>query len=199
MEERPFGRGGFRVSALGVCLPPDEAAAGRLMVRAWREGVNVFFGGPAHPPAEVGEKALRVRGAIAVRSGEVLPPDAFVSAPFNLIDQAANVEVFAPAWKGGRGALAVNVLKGGALAGRVGHAPRGAVVLELAKLVTPRRSLAQLAIQFVLASEYVSCAVVRVSSLEHLLEAVGAMDAEPLTARDLEHVFETYANRYDPK
>jgi aryl-alcohol dehydrogenase-like predicted oxidoreductase len=199
MEERPFGRAGFRVSTVGVCLPADPELAERLMVRAWREGVTVFFGGPAVAPAEVGEGALRVRGPVAIRAGEPVPPDAFVVAPFNILDQAANTETLAPAWRGGRGVLATNVLKGGALAGRVGHAPPGAVVSELAKLVTPRRTLAQLSIQFVLASEYVSCAVVRVSSIQHLVEAVGATEAEPLTGRDLEHIFETYANRYDRK
>jgi hypothetical protein len=64
-------------------------------------------------------------------------------------------------------------------------------------LVRPRRTLAQAAIQFVLANEYVSCALVRVESADQLREAVSAPAADPLTLGDLERLIELFAHRGD--
>jgi hypothetical protein len=64
-------------------------------------------------------------------------------------------------------------------------------------LIRPRRTLAQAAIQFVLANEYVSCALVRVETPDQLREAVSAPAADPLTLGDLERLIELFAHRGD--
>jgi len=202
MDVRPLGKTGLRVSELGVCLPPDREAARGVARRAAEAGVTLFVASDvlaldtareAAPEAALvlsrGDDHFLRMGARDAASG-----DDFVVGPFNLIDQTP----FGPACRAGKGVIAVHVLKGGALAGRVGHTPRGALVTRYASLVKPRRTLAQLAIQFALANEYVSCAVVRVSTPTHLAEALGALEAEPLTTGELEQIFETYANRHDP-
>jgi aryl-alcohol dehydrogenase-like predicted oxidoreductase len=203
MDVRPLGKTGLRVSELGVCLPPDREAARGVARRAAEAGVNLFVASDAlsldvareaAPEAALvlsrGDDHFLRMGARDAASG-----DDFVVGPFNLIDQTP----FAPAYRDGKGVIAVHVLKGGALAGRIGHTPRGALVTQYAPLVKQRRTLAQLAIQFALANEYVSSAVVRVSTPTHLAEALGALEAEPLTTSELEQIFETYANRHDPK
>jgi len=116
---------------------------------------------------------------------------------YNLLDQKdANREIVRLA-REGKGVVAVHVLAGGALAGPVGHAPHGARVLQLKCLIRPGRTLAQAAVQFVLANESVSAAVVRCSTLEHLDEVLAAPDAPPLTGQDLEQIFELWANRFE--
>jgi aryl-alcohol dehydrogenase-like predicted oxidoreductase len=50
------------------------------------------------------------------------------------------------------------------------------------------RSLTQAAIQFVLAQDAVSTVVPGISSVDHLREALGALRAPPLTARELSMV-----------
>jgi hypothetical protein len=216
MEFRLLGKTGPSVSELGVCLPADAALAERIAIRAAREGVNCFFApddAVAHAirrhadvhvaiAASHGPIILQPNGTagIAIRSVADVPQEnswSWIAAPYNLIDQQISKEVFAPAARDGRGIVAVHVLAGGALAGPVGHTPPGAVVNEFRSLIKPKRTLAQAAIQFVLANQYVTCAAVAVSSEAHLAEALGALDAEPLTMRELELIFETYANRYD--
>ena len=59
------------------------------------------------------------------------------------------------------------------------------------------RTLAQASVQFVLANEAVSAAVIRCSSVEHLDEVLGALEAPPLSGRDLEQIFELWANRFE--
>ena len=61
----------------------------------------------------------------------------------------------------------------------------------------PGRTLAQAAVQFVLANESVSSAMIRVSTAAHLEEIVSAPDAAPLTGQDLEQIFELWANRFE--
>ena len=61
----------------------------------------------------------------------------------------------------------------------------------------PGRTLAQAAVQFVLANESVSSAMIRVSTTAHLEEIVAAPDATPLTGQDLEQIFELWANRFE--
>jgi aryl-alcohol dehydrogenase-like predicted oxidoreductase len=92
--------------------------------------------------------------------------------------------------------LAVHVLAGGALAGRKGHS-YGHRVDALKVLVKPGRTLIQAAIQFVLANESVSAAMIRVSTPAHLEEVVSAPEAPPLTGQDLEQIFELWANRFE--
>lgn len=112
---------------------------------------------------------------------------------YNLLDQKdANLEIGRLA-REGKGVVAVHVLAGGALAG---GADAGARVAQLRCLVKPGRTLVQAAVQFVLANESVSAAVVRCSTVAHLEEVLAAPDAPPLTGQDLEQIFELWANRF---
>jgi aryl-alcohol dehydrogenase-like predicted oxidoreductase len=116
---------------------------------------------------------------------------------YNLLDQKdANREIVRLA-REGKGIIATHVLAGGALAGPVGHTPFGARVAQLRCLIKPGRTLAQAAIQFVLANESVSAAVIRCSTVAHLDELLAAPDAPPLTGQDLEQIFELWANRFE--
>ena len=112
---------------------------------------------------------------------------------YNLLDQKdANLEIGRLA-RDGRGVVAVHVLAGGALAGGADPSAR---VAQLRCLVKPGRTLAQAAVQFVLANESVSAAVVRCSTVAHLEEVLASPDAPPLTGQDLEQIFELWANRF---
>lgn len=169
IDTRLLGDTGLRISEIAVCLgdSPERDAVVRL---ALERGAHVFS--PDAPP-----------GGVLVR--------------YNLMDQTgANLQI-PKVSKERKGVVATHVLAGGALAGKIGHAPRGALVRKLRVLVKPDRTLAQAAIQFVLANESVSCALVRVSTAAHLEEALGALQAPPLTGQDLEQIFEIYANRFD--
>jgi aryl-alcohol dehydrogenase-like predicted oxidoreductase len=171
MDIRPLGKTGLEVSAIGVCLPPDGPRE-ELVRRAVERGVRFIRPEPATS----------------------LPPDGYRLVKYNLIDQKeANEEIPRHA-QAGLGVVATHVLAGGALARGDGANPR---VHQLRPLVRPGRTLAQAAVQFVLANESVSCALVRVSSVEHLDEILGALDAPPLSGRDLELIFELWANRFD--
>lgn len=64
-------------------------------------------------------------------------------------------------------------------------------------LARPGRTLAQASIQFVLANEYVSCALVRPESVGQLREAVAAPNAMPLTLGELERIIEMFIHRAD--
>ena len=89
----------------------------------------------------------------------------------------------------------MNVLAGGALAGAPGrYAGR---IRQLDFLKKTDRSLVQAAVQFVIANETVSCALVRCSTVAHLEEVFAAADAAPLTAGDLEQIFEVWSNRFE--
>ncbi|HKS16890.1 MAG TPA: hypothetical protein VJU16_06230 [Planctomycetota bacterium] len=59
------------------------------------------------------------------------------------------------------------------------------------------RTAAQASIQFVLANEYVSCALVRPETVDQLREAVAAPDATPLTLGEVEKIIEMYIHRAD--
>jgi len=114
---------------------------------------------------------------------------------YNLLDQKdANLQI-GRLVREGRGVVAVHVLAGGAIASAT-SAPR-ARIAQLKCLVKPGRTLAQAAVQFVLANESVSAAVVRCSTEAHLDEILGAPEAAPLTGQDLEQIFELWANRFE--
>lgn len=175
METRPLGKAGPRVSEIGICLP-DGPLRADLRARAEAGGCRLFW----HAGRPLDE---------SVRN--------FVLVPYNLLDQRDANEVIPRARREGQGVVATNVLAGGGLAGRVVHAPHGARVAQLGFLVKPGRTLAQAAVQFVLANESVSAALVRVSTAEHLGEILSAPASPPLTGRELEQVFEFWANRFD--
>jgi aryl-alcohol dehydrogenase-like predicted oxidoreductase len=169
IETRPLGRSGTRVGVIGICPGPgpDRDA---IVRRAQELGCTLVWDGA--PPA----------GAGVVR--------------YNLLDQKRANDEIAALSRSGRGVLAVHVLAGGALAGRKGHS-YGHRVDALKVLVKPGRTLVQAAIQFVLANESVSAAMIRVSTPAHLEEIASAPDAPPLTGQDLEQIFELWANRFE--
>ncbi len=197
MDVRLLGKTGLRASELGICLPDDRGRAAEIARKAADHGVTLFMGGPELSAGQCFVSSARVAIVTAASATDLPEKPACVAVRYNVLDQSATHRLMPAAYRGGHGIVATHVFGGGSLAGRVAHTPPGAAVLELAKLVKAHRTLAQLAIQAALANEYVSCAVVRVSSVQHLEEALGAFEAEPLTLTELEHIFETYANRYD--
>jgi aryl-alcohol dehydrogenase-like predicted oxidoreductase len=169
IETRPLGRSGSRIGIIGIC-PGQGPQHGAVVDRARTLGCTLIGDG-AHP-----------EGAGYVR--------------YNLLDQKkANDEISALS-RSGKGVLAIHVLAGGVLGGRRDHS-YGHRVDALKVLVKPGRTLVQAAVQFVLANESVSAAMIRVSSLAHLEEVVSALDAAPLTGQDLEQIFELWANRFE--
>ena len=146
------------------------------------------------PGSEAVARRARERGCTLVGPDFALDGAALVR--YNLLDQKdANAEISRLA-REGKGIVATHVLAGGALAGPVGPSPFGARVVQLQCLIKPGRTLAQAAVQFVLANESVSAAIVRCSSVAHLDEVLAAPDAPPLTGQDLEQIFELWANRF---
>lgn len=169
MEQRRLGRTGRRVGEIGVC-PGDGPERDAVARRARERGCTLV--GPE----------FDLDGAGFVR--------------YNLLDQKdANLQIGRLA-REGRGVIATHVLAGGTLTGPVGPSPFGDRVVQLQCLIKPGRSLAQAAVQFVLANESVSAAVVRCSTVAHLDEILAAPDAPPLTGQDLEQIFELWANRF---
>lgn len=223
MDLRPLGGTGLEVSEIGISLPDDAALAETLGRRALQEGVRFFLAPSPAVNAVLRDLVRDVRGAVVaygprngawmlqapggrtdlglvVGGADELPADdgwACVLAAYSLADQHLGTKMFPAVRKRDRGVVAVRVLHGGALAGTVAHAPPGSAALKFKQLVKPKRTLAQAAILFALASQYVSSAVVRVSSVAHLMETVDALGAEPLTMGELEFIFEMYANRHD--
>jgi len=169
METRPLGRNGKRVGVIGVC--------------------------PGHgPQAESIINRARERGCTLIWSGRT--PDGAGLVPYNLLDQKNANEEISRLREAGKGVVAVNVLAAGALGGQRDHS-YGHRIDALKCLVKPGRTLVQAAIQFVLANESVSAAMIRVSTLSHLDEVLSAPDAPPLTGQDLEQIFELWANRFE--
>jgi len=169
METRPLGRGGSRVGVIGIC--PGDGPQREAIVRRARElGCTLIWSG--RPP----------EGAGLVR--------------YNVLDQKKANEEISGLVRSGKGVVAVHVLAGGALGGKREH-PYGHRIEALKVLVKPGRSLVQASVQFVLANESVSSAMVHVSSLTHLEEVASAPDAPPLTGQDLEQIFELWANRFE--
>lgn len=181
METRPLGNTGRRVSEIAICLPdgpPGEA----LALRALKGGCTAFWSGrPVDAP-------LVLPGGLAGGYGLVR---------YNLLDQLEAKAEIARLARGRQGVIATHVLAGGALTGGPGREADATRIAQFRCLVKPGRTLAQAAVQFVLANESVNCALVRVSSEAHLDEILAAPEAPPLTGRDLEQIFELWANRYD--
>lgn len=169
METRPLGRTGVRIGVVGIC-PGDGPHREAIVARARERGCTLIWDG--RPPASSG----------VVR--------------YNLLDQKKANEEISTLSRAGKGVLAVNVLAGGALAGRKDH-DYGHRIEALKVLVKPGRTLTQAAVQFVLANESVCAAMVRVSTVAHLEEVAAAPDAAPLTGQDLEQIFELWANRFE--
>ncbi len=172
MNRRPLGASGARIAEIGICAA--EVPAREAVLRLTRE-----------------------RGAAVFPFEGASPPGACGLVRYNLLEQTEARGEVPRLRREGKGVVATGVLAGGALAGPVGHTPPGAAVRRLAFLERPGRTLAQAAVQFVLANEAISCAVVRVSSVEHAEEILAAPDAPPLTGADLEQIFELWGNRFE--
>jgi len=169
IETRPLGRSGPRVGVVGICAGPGPHREA-IVDRARSLGCTLIWEGAA--------------------------PEGSGLVRYNLLDQKKANEEISSLSRSGKGVLAVHVLAGGALAGRGDHS-YGHRIDALKVLVKPGRTLVQAAVQFVLANESVSAALIRVSTLAHLEEVVTAPDAAPLTGQDLEQIFELWANRFE--
>ena len=167
METRRLGKDGPEIPVVGIC-PGNEAVIRRSL--------------------ELGGRLFTT----SVPGGLALPADAAL-VPYSLLDQKeANARIGVLA-REGRGVAATSVLAGG----RLGASPLDPKIAGYRALARGGRTLVQAAIQFVLANEAVSCAMVRVSRAEHVEEVLRAPDAAPLTGQDLELIFELWANRFD--
>jgi aryl-alcohol dehydrogenase-like predicted oxidoreductase len=140
---------------------------------------------PAGPERGALEARAREAGC-TITDGRL--PEGAVAVRYPLLDQLEANSSIPGLRRAGKGVVAVHVLEGGALFAR---AP------QLRGLVKAGRTLAQAAIQFVLANESVSAACVRVSSRAHLEEVLAAPEAPPLSGSDLELIFEAWAHRND--
>ena len=179
MDTRTLGRTGLTVSEIGLCLPEGPTRA-EVLRRALDLGGRVFWSeSPVEAPVVLPSAAKEGYGVVQ----------------YNLLEQTkANTEI-ASLRAGGQGVVAMNVLAGGALAGVPG--PYAERVRQLEFLKKTDRTLVQAAVQFVIANENVSCVIVRCSTVAHLEEVFAAPEAAPLTAGDLEQIFETWSNRFD--
>lgn len=181
IERRPLGRTGLSVSALGIC--PGEGPEREAVVRRARAaGCGLFW---SERPVE---------GSLVLPGG--VEASAYGLVRYNLFEQTQAYGAIARLRRQGRGVVAVGVLAGGLLAGP-GPASDGRAA-RFGFLVRRDRTRAQAALQFVLANDSVSAALVRVSTVAHLEELLGTFAAPPLSGSELERIFETWANRYDP-
>lgn len=139
-----------------------------------------LFGGWEIGTVAAGGAASRAevaRRVIDGRSTQIL------GVPYTPAEQSAGLDLMRHAHRAGLGIVATG------LPGPAGEEHRF--------LARPGRTLAQAAIQFVLANEYVSCALVGVQTADQLREAVTAPDAEPLMLGELERLIELFAHRAD--
>src|SRR5205823_3697673 len=132
METRLLGRNGCRVGVIGVC-PGDGPQQDAIIRRARELGCTLIWSGR--------------------------PPDGAELIRYNVLDQKKANEEISRHTRAGRGVVAVHVLAGGALGGKSGH-PYGGRIDALKCLVKPGRTLVQASVQFVLANESVSAAMV---------------------------------------
>ncbi len=136
-------------------------------------GWEIGAEGPEGAPTRL-DVARRV---VASRSSQAL------AVTYTPEEQSAGLEFLRDAKRAGVGVIALGLPSGAGETHRF--------------LVRPDRTAAQASIQFVLANEYVSCALVRPESLDQLRESVAAPDAAPLTLGELERVIELYIHRAD--
>jgi hypothetical protein len=202
LQARPLGKTGLTVSELGFALAGPSAAD--LAARAAKRGCRLFH---VEDPALVAPIRTRVDAVLAgpidgveVRVGGPFrragaPGDIAEAArtpgvrgvlvPFSFAEQSC-AEALPKATRAGLGVIGVEPLQGPEI-----------LVKALAPLVKPRRTFTQAALQFALANQHLDSVLVRVTSVRELEEALGAVDAEPLTIPELEKIFETYAHRND--
>ena len=181
MELTNLGPSGPRVSEIGICLP-EGSERDAIARRAYELECRLFHGDAP------------IEGALVLPAGL---DGGYGFVQYNILDQLKANKEISRISRAGEGVIATHVLAGGALAGRSNRPEDSARIENLKSLLRDGRTMAQLAIQFVLANESVSCALVRVSSVVHLEEVLAAPDATPLTGQDLEHIFENWANRFD--
>ncbi len=109
---------------------------------------------------------------------------AAVAAAYHPAEQQAGFEFFRGASRAGAGVLAW-----------VADPTDPAAWSHLAK---PGRTLRQASIQFVLANQYVSAALVRLDDPASLPELLAAPESEPLTLSELERIIEQFIHRGEP-
>lgn len=216
MERRVLGRTGIEVSEIGLSMRWD-ARSREILLKALGAGCNLFV--LDRPGSEIRRECAELKDSVLVHAagGGVLtvdaggrtwlgvegltepPADRFrcgvLMASYSMTRMDASNALFPKAKKDGVGILADDVLAGGALLGPVGHVPFAAAVEKFRVLIKPGRTLAQAAIRFVLANEYVSSAIARVATPTEADEVLGAADAEALSLSELEEVFEAWAGR----
>ena len=117
------------------------------------------------------------RGVLADKSTQA------VGLTYSLAEQAAGLGLTREASGAGAGVIAFDVER----------IPTGAFDF----LVKPKRTLLQAATLFVLANQYVTAAVVRVTTRKQLAEVAGIPDAEGLSVGELERIIEMYIHRND--
>jgi len=139
-----------------------------------------LFGGWEIGAAAEGGAASRAELARKVIDGRSTQ---IIGVPYTPAEQSAGLDLMRHAHRAGLGIVAMG------LPGPAGEEHRF--------LARPGRTLAQASIQFVLANEYVSCALVGVRSIGELREAVDAPAAQALTLGELERLIELYAHRAD--
>ena len=226
LEVRALGKTGLKVSEIGLSLAGETGRVQALARRAAAGGVRLFHvdeaglvdavrsEGAVVAAPEGGDLAVRsladIRGSCGDPKAVARCADAGdvglalamaggmggVLVPFNAAQQGIS-ELLSRLGRSGLGVIGVSPLAGGAFGGREAPPPVGPVVKALRSLATPRRTLAQVAIQFALANSHLHAVLVRVSSEGHLEEAITAPEAEPLSVADLERIFEVYAHRFD--
>ena len=174
MDTRRLGKNGPEVPVVGIC--PDGPGRDAVIRRSLDLGGRLFW------------SETPVPGTLTL-----WPAADVVPLRYNLLDQTEANARIGPLAREGRGVVAAGVLAGGAL-GAARLEPKYAGFRVLAR---DGRTLVQAAIQFVLANEAVSCAIVRISRPEHVEEVLRAPDTTPLSGQDLEQIFELWANRFD--
>ncbi len=195
IERRPLGKTGIDVGEIGLSLMWDDA----IVRRAIELGCNLFIiEGEGPESIDLDVLIARRSGSddlVFTRGETRIGPEKVLVSPYNLISQETSTELIPKADHSGRGVIADDVLASGALSGPVGHAPPGSDALKYKFLIKSNRTIAQAAVQFVLANEHISCAVPHVSDLAEAEEVLAAPNAEPFQISELEQIFETWAGR----
>jgi aryl-alcohol dehydrogenase-like predicted oxidoreductase len=194
MDRRPLGKTGIEVGEIGLSVAWNDDAPG-LLRRAHELGCTLFDVGEEGREwvrANLPDACLLIRSdrkhpVLISPAGEEIPAEsgAFIAVPYNLVSQEVSIEVMPAAEKSGAGILAVEVV------------PAGPDAEKYSFLKKEGRTFVQAAVQFVLANEHVSCAVVKVEDPASLDEVFSAPDAAPFSLPELENIFETWSGRCD--
>lgn len=221
MQSRPLGRTGIIVSEIG--LSAHSLIDRRILERALELGCTFFDAADERvealirevagrraviagrgPQADVvwldadapeeGWRTARVKGAwvndVAAGLRAIQRGAQALSVTFNILNQTVSRgALLDAAHRAGVGVVAREPLAGGLLAVADGSDR----VRKLAFLRRDGRTMAQAAIQFVLADEYVSAAIPGARTVAQAEENLRAADQVPLDEHELETIFEVTA------